>query len=134
MTLKAFARMLARQVVHRGSFNCLITRDRELQDLNRRFREHDHATDILSFPAHDSDAALGDIAISLDRAEAQAREFGHSRLDEIRILMLHGVLHLAGMDHARDNGAMAQAEQKWRSEFGLPCTLIARAEAAALQK
>jgi probable rRNA maturation factor len=66
------------------------------------------------------------MAISADRAEAQAAEFGHTRTDEIRILMLHGLLHLAGMDHEHDSGEMACAEQRWRSELKLPEPLIAR--------
>jgi probable rRNA maturation factor len=56
----------------------------------------------------------------------QAREFGHSLVDEIRILMLHGILHLTGMDHHRDRGEMARAEYKWRNEFSLRATLISR--------
>jgi probable rRNA maturation factor len=79
----------------------------------------------LSFPA-DGDAGLGDMAISAARAAAQAREYGHSRLDEIRILMLHGLLHLKGMDHQTDGGAMARAESRWRRKLGLPAGLIAR--------
>ena len=70
---------------------------------------------------------LGEIAISADRAAEQAREFGHSRLDEIRILMLHGVLHLLGMDHETDRGRMARAEARWRRKLDLPTGLIARA-------
>jgi probable rRNA maturation factor len=69
---------------------------------------------------------LGDIAISLPRARAQARQFGHSTESEIRILMLHGVLHLVGMDHAADAGRMARAEKRWRLRLGLPDGLIER--------
>jgi len=69
---------------------------------------------------------LGDIAISMARARAQARGFSHSAETEIRILMLHGVLHLLGMDHASDAGAMARAEKRWRRRLGLPCGLIER--------
>jgi probable rRNA maturation factor len=70
--------------------------------------------------------ALGDIAISAARARAQARDFGHSTEDEIRILMLHGVLHLLGMDHETDAGVMARAEKRWRARLGLPNGLIDR--------
>lgn len=125
-TLISFAHTLALRVVHGRSFTCLITRDSELQNLNRTFLSHDYATDVLSFPAHDPSGSLGEIAISTDRAEAQAEAFGHSRLDEVRILMLHGVLHLAGMDHEQDSGEMARAERKWRTELNLPDGLIAR--------
>jgi probable rRNA maturation factor len=104
------------------SVTCLITGDRELRRLNRQFLGHDYATDVLSFPAENG----GELAISLDRARAQAREHGHSVFDEIRILMLHGVLHLRGMDHETDSGQMARAEMRWRRKFNLPTGLIER--------
>ena len=74
----------------------------------------------------DGASFLGDIAISLGRARAQAREFGHSIEQEIQILMLHGVLHLCGHDHESDSGAMARAEKRWRASLGLPNGLIER--------
>jgi probable rRNA maturation factor len=107
-------------------FTCLITNDREMQRLNRDFLGHDYPTDVLSFPGLDGHGGLGDIAVSSERALEQAQEFGHAHVDEIRILMLHGVLHLTGMDHERDGGEMERAEERWRNEFGLPATLIAR--------
>ena len=64
--------------------------------------------------------------LSSARFRQQAGEFGDSRLDEIRILMLHGVLHLIGMDHENDGGAMARAEARWRKKLDLPAGLIAR--------
>ena len=70
---------------------------------------------------------LGELAISLDRAAAQAAGHGHSLTDELRILMLHGALHLAGYDHETDSGEMARAELRWRKRFGLPIALIERA-------
>jgi probable rRNA maturation factor len=97
-----------------------------LQRLNRSFLGNDYPTDVLSFPAYSGADDLGEMAISIDRATAQADKFGHSRLDEIRILMLHGLLHLTGHDHESDNGEMAQAERKWRRTLGLPATLIDR--------
>jgi probable rRNA maturation factor len=69
---------------------------------------------------------LGDIAISFPRARAQARAFGHSAGQEIQILMLHGLLHLLGMDHTADGGRMARAEKRWRARLGLPTGLIER--------
>ncbi len=100
-----------------------------MRRLNREFLDKDYATDVLSFPSED--AGLGDLAISAERAEEQAQEFGHSRLDEMRLLMLHGVLHLMGHDHEEDSGEMARAERKWREHFQLPPTLIARASETA---
>jgi len=73
--------------------------------------------------------AGGEIAISLDRAAAQAAEHGHSIDEEVRILMLHGALHLTGMDHETDAGEMARAETRWRKRLGLPCGLIERVHA-----
>lgn len=109
-----------------AAFLCLITDDSELRQLNRCFLGHDFPTDVLSFPAGSTFEGLGEIAISLERAQAQADEFGHSCLDEVRVLLLHGVLHLSGFDHESDRGEMARAERKWRAYFGLPPTLIAR--------
>ena len=126
--LKEFARTLRDLVAGGREFHCLISDDRELRRLNRQFLGADYATDVLSFPLG-LNGLLGELAISADRAAAQAREFGHSRLDEIRILMLHGVLHLAGMDHENDNGRMARVERRWRHAMGLPAGLIERVKA-----
>lgn len=135
--LEEFARALRRRVTGGREFQCLITGDAELQKLNREFRRKDYPTDVLSFPAEPSIyrkapagtpavLSMGDIAISFDRARAQAREFGHTVDDEICILMLHGVLHLMGMDHERDGGDMLRAETEWRRKLRLPSTLIER--------
>jgi len=70
---------------------------------------------------------MGDIAVSAGRARAQAREYGHTIEQEIQILMLHGLLHLLGMDHETDGGRMARAEKRWRGALGLPNGLIERA-------
>ena len=120
-----FARTLHDCVTRGRSFHCLITGDAEIRKLNRNFRGKDYATDVLSFPSGEKDP-LGDIAISLSKARAQARERGHSTEDEICILMLHGMLHLLGMDHETDNGRMARAERRWQKELGLPIGLIER--------
>ncbi len=128
--LRSFARALSDRVVSGRSYTCVITDDAELRRLNNAFLGHDYATDVLSFPSADVAGDLGEIAISVERAESQAREFGHSRIEEIQILMLHGLLHLAGMDHERDAGEMARAERKWRAEFDLPLNLISRARTA----
>ena len=122
----AFARKLEREVARGRAFDCLITGDAELRRLNRAFLGHDYATDVLSFPAAEG-PRLGDLAISLARARAQARQRGHSAAEEIRILMLHGVLHLLGMDHENDGGRMARAERRWQARLRLPGGLIERA-------
>jgi probable rRNA maturation factor len=125
--LREFASELTEQVLQGRSLCCLVTNDRKLQQLNREFLEHDYPTDVLSFPSADANGAAGELAISIERADEQARQMGHSLLDEIRVLMLHGALHLSGMDHEQDGGEMARAERKWRKEFDLPVALIERA-------
>jgi len=125
--LQAFARKLEQQVTRGRSFSCLVTTDTELRRLNRTFRKKDEPTDVLSFPAEESTGeSLGELAISIHRARAQAAEFGHTVSTEIEILMLHGVLHLLGMDHEADRGEMSRAERKWRIQLGLPASLIER--------
>ena len=126
--IERFARTLQKEFAKGRAFDILITGDAELRRLNRNFRGQDYATDVLSFPSQEK-GDLGELAISAERASAQAREFGHTLSDEIRILMLHGILHLTGLDHEKDRGKMARAERKWRAEFGLPDTLIARTRA-----
>jgi probable rRNA maturation factor len=124
-TLERFARTAQAQVARGRAFQCLVTGDAELRSLNYRFRGRNAATDVLSFPSGESDP-IGDIAISLGRARAQARECGHSIENEICILLLHGLLHLLGMDHETDGGRMARAELRWRRRLGLPAGLIER--------
>lgn len=129
--LRTFARRLQEQVTGGRRFCCLISGDQELRRLNARFLGKDYATDVLSFPETGQVGVasdfLGELAISKDRAAAQAREHGHSVEQEIQILMLHGVLHLLGMNHERDGGQMARAETAWRERLGLPAGLIERA-------
>ncbi len=126
--LADFAVTLQRRLTRGRGFACLLTNDEELRRLNRQFRRKDKPTDVLSFPGLDQ-GHLGDIAVSLDHARAQARAFGHRIGDEIRILMLHGVLHLIGMDHESDSGEMGRAELAWRKKLGLPAGLIERVSA-----
>ena len=122
--IERFACRLQAEVAQGRPFDCLISGDAELRRLNREFLGKDYPTDVLSFPA--SGPFLGDIAISFARARAQARSFGHSTGQEIQILMLHGLLHLLGMDHATDTGRMARVEKRWRARLGLPNGLIER--------
>lgn len=123
--LESFAEVVQRSILRGREFHCLITGDKESQQLNKRFRHKAYPTDVLSFPGPAGSG--GELAISLGRARAQARSFGHTLEDEICILMLHGALHLAGMDHESDFGEMARAEARWRKKLGLPAGLIARA-------
>jgi len=101
-----------------------------MKSLNRRFRGKDQATDVLSFPAAPdaSKSHAGDIAISAEFATQNARFLGHDPTVEVKILALHGILHLRGYDHERDHGRMARREQKLRRELDLPVGLIERTE------
>src|SRR5258708_5567885 len=101
--LRRFLGELTRRITRGRSIACVIADDAEIRRLNRRFRGKDQATDVLSFPPAARNGLAGDIAISIDRAWMQATEHGHSLADELRILMLHGALHLAGMDHEADS-------------------------------
>jgi probable rRNA maturation factor len=129
--VERFARKLQAEVTEGRAFDCLITTDAELRRLNLNFRGHDAVTDVLSFRSAGLQACepgLGDIAISFPRARSQARAFGHTPEQELQILMLHGVLHLLGMDHETDRGQMARAERRWRARLGLPNGLIERVQ------
>lgn len=119
-----------------GAVDVLLANDRTLRQLNKSFRGKDKATDVLSFPAPSSFAAqhAGDLAISVDTAARQAKTYGHTLRDEVRILLLHGLLHLSGEDHETDSGEMAAREATHRHELRLPITLIERAEAPAPKK
>lgn len=125
--VRAFHRKLVRELTPDGGFGCLVTGDDRLRELNRQFLDHDYPTDVLSFPSGNAQGFLGEVAISVNRAEQQAAERGHSLEDEIEILLLHGALHLLGMDHERDRGQMKKAEAEWRQKLGLKEGLIARA-------
>jgi len=130
--LERFVARAKRAARLRGTVNVLVTTSHELRVLNRRFRGKDGPTDVLSFPpifGLVKDFA-GDIAISADIAAQNARQLGHSAADEVRILTLHGVLHLAGYDHERDRGEMASREERLRNALGVPTGLIARKQQA----
>jgi probable rRNA maturation factor len=103
--------------------------DRRVQELNRNFRHVDKATDVLSFPA-DEPGTLGDVVIARGVARRQARGAGHDFPTEVRVLALHGLLHLLGYDHEHDGGRMARLEARLRRKGGLREGLIERGEAA----
>jgi probable rRNA maturation factor len=127
--LTRFLRRARGAVGLEGEVEVLLTSDTAIKRLNRDFRGKNKATDVLSFPAPEEIAEehAGDLAISLDTAARQAASFGHSLGEEVRVLMLHGLLHLKGMDHETDSGEMAAREAELRSELKLPETLIERA-------
>lgn len=127
--VERMARLIRDRVARGRGFHCRISGDAELRRLNSEFLGLDYPTDVLSFPSG-REGSLGDIAISIQRARAQARRFGHSVEREIGVLMLHGALHLLGMDHETDGGRMARVEARWRRELGLPGGLIERSNQA----
>ena len=120
----------------RGEVDVLLTADSTLRQLNQTFRGKNKPTDVLSFPAPPDFAEkhAGDLAISLETAARQATTYGHPLRDEIKILLLHGLLHLSGEDHETDNGEMAAREALLRRELRLPTTLIERTVASLAQK
>ena len=111
-----------------GEVDVLLADDATLRRLNKTFRGKNKSTDVLSFPAAENDQEIaGDLAISLETAARQATLYGHSLRDEVCILLLHGLLHLSGLDHETDQGEMATREAALRSQLRLPTTLIERA-------
>jgi probable rRNA maturation factor len=131
-TLERFVLRARRLVRLRNTVNVLITSSGELRSLNQRFRGANNATDVLSFPAplvsRQAKRVAGDVAISADIARENASRLGHSVADEVKILVLHGMLHLAGYDHERDNGKMARKESRLRRQLRLEGSLIERAQ------
>jgi len=131
----------------RGTVSVAVIPDARVRALNRAYRHKDYATDVLSFPA-DADAwppgaangsvqagpglgrrsvpHLGDIVIARGVARRQAKAAGHAEASELRVLALHGLLHLLGYDHEQDNGEMARAERRLRKKGGLREGLIER--------
>ena len=132
----------------RGTVTIALVSDVRMRALNRRYRGKGHATDVLSFPSAPGarrqapglaprtshlapvrtwdDQYLGDIVIATGVARRQAREAGHSIATEMRVLALHGLLHLAGYDHETDDGTMRRVEARLRRRGGLGAGLIER--------
>ena len=109
----------------RGGVTVAIVPDARVHALNRQYRKKDTATDVLSFPAGER-GYLGDVVIAAGVAKRQAREAGHSLQTELRVLALHGLLHLLGYDHEADSGRMARMERRLRAKGGLREGLIER--------
>lgn len=99
-------------------FTVALVSDRRIAALNRRYRRQARPTDVLSFAAY-GNGYLGDVVISAETARRQARQLGHSLTEEMQLLILHGLLHLMGYDHERDNGQMNRRELALRRRLGL---------------
>ena len=123
----------------RGSVAVAVVTDARVRLLNRQYRKKDYATDVLSFPAGNEVSGpvegalgkqarphLGDIVIARGVARRQAEAAGHPESTELRVLALHGLLHLLGYDHEADAGQMARVERRLRRKGGLREGLIER--------
>ena len=114
-----FGAVLRRRLAGDQEYGVTVVSEAAMRRAHARFRGASHATDVLSFP--DGEAGfLGDILICARQAERQAAALGHGVDDEVKILMLHGVLHLLGYDHERDRGEMRRLETRWRRTLRLP--------------
>ncbi len=123
----------------KGTVDVLVTSSSDMRALNHRFRGKNKSTDVLSFPAEpllkgaNRRPFAGEIAISADIALDNARRLGHSGALEVKVLVLHGILHLAGFDHERDNGQMARKEASLRRALRLPSSLTERRKAGSVR-
>ena len=129
----------------RGEVAIALVGDTAMRRLNHTFRGRNYPTDVLSFPSENRPLGsfygfrkmtpgvgfLGDIVIARGVARRQARAQGHGLATELRILALHGLLHLLGYDHERDEGEMRRVEERLRRRHGLPAGLIARPAAGS---
>jgi probable rRNA maturation factor len=113
----------------RGVVNIALVSDARMRELNRTYRHQDKATDVLSFPAAE-EGVLGDIAIARGVASRQAVRAGHPYTTELRILALHGLLHLLGYDHEHDDGRMRKVEAELLRKGGIYEGLIDRRDSA----
>ena len=134
-TLERFLTSASAAIPLRGQVSVLITTDKNIRRLNREFRGKNKPTDVLSFPAAQPEKpargrnrVAGDLAISIDMASRQALVLDHSLSTELKVLILHGLLHLAGFDHEVDKGEMAARELVLRRKLRLPGGLIERTE------
>jgi probable rRNA maturation factor len=112
--LRRVLREAAQALRVRGELSLVLAGDGLLRRLNREYRGKDKPTDVLSFPGDGGEAGLGDIVISVAKAERNARRFGRTLPQELDVLALHGFLHVLGYDHEADDGAMDRLEGRLR--------------------
>ena len=136
LALSRFVSRASRAAGLQGAINVLLTSSADMRALNRRFRGKNKATDVLSFPAEPgaNRQFAGEIAISSEIAARNARALGHFPAEEVKILVLHGILHLRGLDHERDTGQMARREKQLRAKLHLPPGLIERATTSVARR
>ncbi len=120
LSLRRFVEQLSARLSVRAGFSIVLLRDETIRRYNRQFRGKNSPTDVLSFPAEPNSSEpeeyLGDILISVESADRQKRA---DLPGELKILCLHGLLHLLGFDHETDTGAMRRLEAKIKKEFQL---------------
>ena len=138
-TIARFVERVRRLTGMREKVNVLVTSSIHVRSLNRRFRGLDKPTDVLSFPSLrvgglELEPVAGEVAISADIARENANRLGHSFENEVKILVLHGILHLAGFDHDHDSGQMARKESRLRRQLNLEAALIERTAAIAAKR
>lgn len=113
--LLGILRQIVCQLPIKGAVTIKIADDEEVRKLNKKYRQKDYVTDVLSFPLGEKLPGgfyAGDIIICWTLVEKQARENNHSRQKEMLLLMIHGLLHLHGLDHEKDKGEMLTLQQK----------------------
>jgi len=123
---------IASDLSHRD-IDLIICDDEFIKNINLEHRRKTDSTDVLSFPIRGikgdpSHIPLGSIVISIDKVNHAAKIYGHTPDEEIQLLFIHGLLHLLGYDHARDQGEMREKERKLITSYNLPPSLIVRAE------
>lgn len=124
--LNRFLSTVKKELGLAGEFSVLLTGDERIRAMNLQFRGLNKPTDVLSFPSVMEEG--GDLAISLETAAVQAAAQGHSLQTEVKVLILHGLLHLAGYDHEQDRGQMRRRENVLRKRFDLPAGLVERTQ------
>ena len=110
-----------------SSLELIFVNSKDMQELNKNFRQKDKTTDVLSFPLDFMDGLpLGSIVINIELAKENSNYFKHSLEDEISLMFIHGLLHLIGYDHEEDDGQMREKEKEMIQKFNLPDSLIIR--------
>ena len=115
--LRRLLEAAARSLGVSGEVSLVLTRDPAVRALNARYRGKDKPTDVLSFPGPGGAAGLGDIVVSVDTAERNARRQGRTLQRELDVLALHGFLHVLGYDHETDDGTMDRLERRLRRKL-----------------
>ena len=117
------------KTISKKEIELIVTSNEEIQQINKKYREIDKPTDVLSFPYEDMPMSpLGSIVISSEYVQVKAKELGHTTSDELALLFIHGLLHLIGLDHEVDNGEMREEEERLIKKFNLPKSLIVRTQ------